>query len=426
METRDQYAGSDPRSDASSAGEEFSLLDYWKVLAKRKKLIGIIVGLAVVGSIVFSLLLPKIYASTVTLLPPIQEGSQGMGAAASQLAGNLGGLAGSLFGTKSPSDLWVAILKSQTVRDAIVARFDLMKRFESETAEDARNTLEQKVKIFKSKEDIIAITVEDEEPQKTVELANAYVEELDRVNKSIVMSAGGRMRAFIEKRLNEQKLEFSKIEEKVRSFQEENGAVKLDDQSKAIIEAFGMVKGQLMAKEVELQTFLSYATSNNPQAEILKAQIEELKMRLSELEGKAGGNSPRSIFIPTAKIPDLALKYARLLRDAKVQETVYGLLNQQYEMARIQEAKDSPTVQVLDTAKIPQKRVKPKRKNIVLFSTFGAIFFGVCLAFVMEYLENEKSARKNGGGTLNGGVPGIPSFEINGDVQAVNLTNQGS
>lgn len=420
MENEDRNIRSTPRSASHEAheAEEFSLLDYWRVLVKRKGLIGMVVGVAFIGSIIFSLLLTKIYASTVTLLPPIQEGSQGMGAAASQFAGNLGGLAGSFFGAKSPSDLWVAILKSQTVRDAIIARFDLIKLFESETAEDARNTLGQKVKIFKSQEDIISITVEDEDPKKTVEIANAYVEELDRVNKSIVMSAGGRMRAFIEKRLNEQKLEFSKIEEKVRSFQEENGAVKLDDQSKAIIDAFGMVKGQLMAKEVELQTFLSYATPNNPQAEILKAQIEELKQRLSELEGKAGGNSSRSIFIPTAKIPDLALKYARLLRDAKVQETVYGLLNQQYEMARIQEAKDSPTVQILDTAKIPQKRVKPKRKNIVLFSTFGAMFFGVCLAFVMEYIETERSIRKKGSG--------IPSFEINGEVQGANLTNQGS
>lgn len=414
------------RSTSSSAppeAEEFSLLDYWKVLVKRKRMLGIVVGAVFIGSIIFSLLLPKIYASTVTLLPPLQEGSQGMGAAASQLAGNLGGLAGSLFGTKSPADLWVAILKSQTVRDAIVSRFDLLKLFEVETAEDARNTLEQKVKILKSKEDIISITVEDEDPKKTVEIANAYVEELDRVNKSIVMSAGGRMRAFIEKRLNEQKLEFSKIEEKVRNFQEENGAVKLDDQSKAIIEAFGMVKGQLMAKEVELQTFLSYATPNNPQAEILKAQIEELKMRLSELEGKTGRSSSKSIFIPTAKIPDLALRYARLLRDAKVQETVYGLLNQQYEMARIQEAKDSPTVQILDTAKIPQKRVKPKRKNIVLFSTFGAMFFGICLCFIIEYIETEKSARKKGNGILNGG---IPSFEINGEVQETSVTSPGN
>jgi uncharacterized protein involved in exopolysaccharide biosynthesis len=404
---------------APPEGEEFSLLDYWRVLLKWKWMIGLFVGATFVGSIVISGFLPKIYASTVTLLPPIQEGPPGMGAMASQFSGNLGGLAGSLFGTKSPSDLWVAILKSRTVQDAIVARFNLTQLFGVETTEEARILLNQKVKILKSKEDIISITVEDENPKQTVEIANAYVEELDRVNKNIMMSAGGRMRVFVEKRLAEQKTELSKIEEEVRRFQEQNGAVKLDDQSKAIIDAFGTVKGQLMAKEVELQTFLSYATPNNPHAQILQAQIEELKQRLAELE-EGGKGRPKSIFIPTAKIPDLALKYARLLRDAKVQETVYGLLNQQYEMSRIQEAKDSPTVQILDAPKVPEKKVKPKRKYIVLSSTFGAMVGGICLSFVMEAFQNARLTRRERRQRMSGG---IPAFNIRGEIQGADLRN---
>lgn len=372
---------------------EINLLDCWRVLVKHKWIIGIIIVCAFVASIIVSLSSPKIYASKTSILPP-QEGSSSI---ISQLPGGLGGLAGGLLGTKSTADLWVGILKSQTVMDAIGNRFDLLKVFEAKTLEDARNALNGMVKIAKSKEEIISITVEDKDPRRAAAIANAFVEELDRVNRDIMMTSGKRMRTFVEKRLMEAKVELTKTEEAVKDFQERSKAVKLDDQSKAIIEAIGTVKGQLMAKEVELQTFLSYATPNNPQAEILKTQTEELKERLRELEeGKRRPDdpSPKDIFIPTAKIPDLALQFARLLRDAKVQETLYGLLTQQYEMARIQEAKDSPTVQVLDVAKVPEKKAKPNRTQIVLLSTFTAAFFAIFLSFFLEYIKKTRIQEK--------------------------------
>jgi uncharacterized protein involved in exopolysaccharide biosynthesis len=367
--------------------DEINLLDYWNILIRRKKLIVLFMGVAFIISIAASLFLPKIYASTTTLLPPQQEGSVGMaGMAASQLAGGLGGLAGGFLGIKSPADVWVVILKSRTVQEAIVRRFDLVSVLKKTTEDDAINSLRGMTSISKSREDIISITVENKDPKQAAQIANAFVEELDRVNKSVVMTAGGRMRAFIEKRLNDQKMELAKIEEELKGFQEKNGAVKLDDQSKAIIDAIGRIKGQIMAKEVELQTLLSFATPNNPQAELLKSQVDELKENLRELEeGKREGGSPsKSIFIPTAKIPDLTLQYARLLRDAKVQETLYGLLIQQYEVARIQEAKDSPTVQVLDVAKVPEKRIKPNRKQVVLLSVFTSAFLSVFIAVCLE------------------------------------------
>ncbi|MFQ5779938.1 MAG: GumC family protein [Nitrospiria bacterium] len=367
--------------------DEINLLDYWRVLVKRKGLLALIVGTAMVASVVVSLYLPKIYASTASLLPP-QDGSSGLGMTA-QLPGGLGGLAGGLLGGNSPADLWMGILKSQTVLDAIVDRLDLIRAYEVETSADAGNILRGSAKFQKSKEGIISITVEDRDPNRAALLAMAFVEELDRVNKGIIMTAGGRMRDFVEGRLDEAKVSLAKAEEAVKAFQEEKGAVKLDAQSEAVIGAIGNVKGELMAKEVELQTLLSFATPQNPRVGILRAQLKELKEGLRELEEGRGGVSPssKSIFIPTAKIPDLALKYARLLREAKIQQTLFELLTQQYEMARIQEAKDSPTIQILDPAKVPEKRSKPKRRLIVLLSTFTAGFFGVFLVFFLEYIE---------------------------------------
>src|SRR3990170_5612514 len=201
------------------------------------------------------------------------------------------------------------------------------------------------------------------------------------------------MRVFVEDRLKEAKVELTKAEETIKGFQERNRAIKLDDQSRAVIEAMGTVKGQLMAKEVELQTLLSYATPNNPQAEILSTQVRELRERLRELEeGKTNpdNSSQKDLFIPTAKIPNLSLQYVRLLRDAKVQQTLYELLTQQYEMARIQEAKDTPTVQVLDEAKVPERKIKPRKRQIVMLAIVTAIFGGIFVSFFMEYIEKAR------------------------------------
>lgn len=376
--------------------DEINLLDYWRVLVKRKLIIGLIVAFAIIASVIYALTLPPIYASTASILPPQQEGG-GAGGIISQLSGGPGSLAGSFLGGQTPAGQWMAILKSQTIKGTIIRRFGLMKIFEAKTMEEAITTLDGMVKISKSKEEVLSITVEDKDPERAAALANAFVEELDRVNKGMVTTSGRRMRVFIEKRLNEAKIELTKAEESIKAFQEGNRAVKLDDQSRAILEAIGTVKGQLMAKEVELQTMLSYATPNNPQAEILKTQAEELTEKLRELgEGKKkpGNPSSQDIFIPTAKIPDLALRYARLLREAKVQQTLYELLTQQYEMARIQEAKDTPTVQVLDEAKVPELKSKPSKRQIVMLSTITAGFFAIFLAFFLEYVEKVRVQEK--------------------------------
>ncbi len=369
--------------------DEINLLDAWRVLVKRKKLIAFIVGVAAIVSLMISLLLPKIYAATTSILPP-QQDTLGMSMGMQQAgASGLSGMASGLLGMKTPTDLWVGILKSNAIRDAIIARFHLKTVFNVKTIEDARSGLNGMVKVVKAKEEILSITVEDESPERAAQIANAFVEELDKVNRANVMTSGKRTRLFLEKRLRESKEEVIKTEEAMKFFQEDSKAVKLDEQSKAIFGAVGKVRGELMAKEVELQTMLSFATPTHPQVQLLQAEVTGLKGQMREMtEGK---KSPSDIFIPTAKMPDLGLQYARLFRDAKVQETLYGLLTQQYEMARIQEAKDSPTVQVLDIAKAPEKKIRPKKSLIILLSTLTAGFLSIFLAFFLEFLEKQKN-----------------------------------
>lgn len=375
--------------------DEIDILEYWGVLVKRKRLIGYMAAGAFAASVVVSFILPNKYVSTASLMPPQQDSSMGS-AMLSQMSGGMGSLAGSFLGMKSPADLWMGILNSQTVADAIIERFKLREAYGAETIEAARKALHNVVDIVKAKEEIISISVEDTDPLTAAQMANAFVEELDKVNQAVVVSGGKRSRMFLEKRLIIAKADLAEAEDRLRAFQEKNKAIKLDDQARVIIESIGVVKGQLIAKEVEYETLLSYASRTNPQAELLKTQVNELKKKLVELENgfQAGAGSPvhEDIFIPTSRIPDISLQFARFFRDAKVQQTLFEILTQQYELSRLQEAKDSPVVQVLDVAKPPEKKAKPKRGLIVALSTVTALFLAVFTAFFIEYIEKVKAA----------------------------------
>ncbi len=368
-------------TDRNNRDEEIDLLEYWRSLVKRRNFIGAVTAAAIVLSVIISFLLPKTYSSTASVMPQQQDNS--LAALASNLSGGLGSLASGLLGGGSPSDTWVGILGSQNVRDAVIKRFKLRDVYGTDTIEETRNALDEAVTIDKSKEGIISVTAEDSMPSRAAGIANAFIEELDRINRQVVMTSGKSTRAFVEKRLDETKVSLAKAEDAVKDFELKNKAVKLDDQSKAMIDAIGAVKGQLMAKEIELQTLLSYATPYNPQVELLSSEITGLKKQLRGLE--SGGNGRKDIFIPTDKYPMLALQFGRLMRDAKVQETLFELLTQQYEMARIQEAKDSPTVQVLDRGKVPEKKTKPKRGLIIGISTFSAFFLSIMWTIFSEH-----------------------------------------
>jgi len=370
----------------NTSADEINLLEYFSVLSKRKRFIGALTGGVFVLSIIGSLLLPDRFAATARVMQGAQDNSMKVSMMAA-LPDGLGSAAGGLFG-KSSTDAWVGILESNSVRDGIIKRFGLREAYGKDTIEDTRKELGGNISVVNTKEDVVVITVEDEDPRKAAAMANAFVDELDRINRDAVMTSGKSTRLFVEKRLVETKGELTRIEDGIRAFQMANKALKLDDQSAAIIESFGDLRGRLAAKEVELQVLRSYATDSNPQVQTIRAEIGGLRRQLTD----AQEGTLRDIFIPTNRIPDLSLQYARLLRDAKVQETLFELLTQQYELARIQEAKDSPTIQVLDLATVPEKKSGPKRGLIVALATLSALVLTSIWAFIAEYLAGMKNS----------------------------------
>jgi uncharacterized protein involved in exopolysaccharide biosynthesis len=377
----------------SGSDDEVNLLDYWRVIWKRRWLIGGVSLAAVLSAMVVSFQMPKIYESTATLLPQI-DSKEGGGLGALLAASGAGGAAQSLGislpgAPATPMDIFAAMLKSRVMADEVIKRFDLMTVYEAQAMEDARKALAGNTKITVTKEKVIKIVVEDESPQRAADIANFYVSNLDRLNRTLNVSKAGQNRAFIEKRLAETQVALVKAEETLKEFQTSKRAVAVEAQSSAMIQAAAVVQGQIMAQEVQLQVMGSYLSPGNPELARVRSSLDELKKQLLFLESGRGGKGmlPGDRLHPAMiTVPGLALDYGRLLRELKVQETLYTLLTSQYEQAKLQEARDTPTVQVLDPAIPAERKSKPSIRLNMMIAGVSALFVGIFLAFFLEYL----------------------------------------
>ena len=370
--------------------EEINLLDYLNVVVKHRRMIFWTCITTVITAVIISLLLPKIYSATATIMPPKEKSPM------SNLVAGMGGLAtlaGGALGIDSGADLYLGILQSRTVADAVIDRFDLLEVYEQEKREKARKKLENNVSIEKSKEDIVSIMVQDKDPKRAAGIANAYVEELDRLNKRFGITEAGRKRIFLEKRLDKAKVNLAKAEENLKEFQTKHRIVVPDEQVKAVVEAAGMIQGEIAATEAELGMLMEFSTDESLDVINLKSRIRELRKQLSRIEeGKDASKANPSekdhvLYKPFTEMPDLGLKFIRLKREAKIQEMLFELLTQQHEMAKIEEAKDTTTIQVLDEAVVPEEKTKPRRSLIVVLSGAVAFLVSVFLAFLFESFE---------------------------------------
>src|SRR5436853_3743348 len=385
-----------------SPDDEVNLLDYWRVLVKRRWLIGGLFTASVLTAMAVSLLTPKIYESTASLLPSLDSkeggGLAGLGTllAATGTSGPAQGLGITLPGTPAtPTDLFVAMLKSRIMADEVIRKFNLMDHYEAKTMHDARKVLEGDTKITVTKEKVIKITVETESPPLAADIANYYVANLDRLNRTLNVSKAGQNRAFIERRLAETQVNLAKAEETLKEFQTQNKTVAVEAQSSAMIQDAAQIQAQITAQEVQLQVMSGYLSPDNPELSRVRSSIEELKKQLYMLESGKGGKGmlPGDRLHPAmVTVPGLALDYGRLLRELKVQETLYALLTSQLEQAKLSEARDTPTVQVLDRAIPAEKKSKPRILLNTIIAGVLALFVGIFLAFFLEYLDRMRTS----------------------------------
>ncbi|NIR48954.1 hypothetical protein GWO43_11010 [candidate division KSB1 bacterium] len=388
----------DSRKNIENSEEEIDLLDYLNVIIKRRRMIVRNAFVAAILMALISLVLPKTYTATTTLLPP-DEGEQ---SALRSLLSNPPASFLSLPGVPaSSSDIFVEILKSRSVAKQVLNRkyeYDgneakLIEIWDIDKQGEAIEELHSKSRIYANEQGIVEISVELSEPKLAAQVANAFAEELDRVNKEKSISKAKNSRIYIEEQLRKTERHLKEASAKLAKFQSKYKAVDLEEQTKVTIEKAGEIKGTILAKEVELEVMLQTMKPDNPVVVRRQKELEELKEQFEHLQfGNAVPfEEQKDYFIPFADVPEVGQKLAELIRDVKVQETVWELLNQQYYSAKIQEARDTPTVQVLDEAVPPEKRTKPKRRLLVLVATALAFMSSVFWAFVLEYTENIRS-----------------------------------
>lgn len=365
--------------------EEISLLDLLIVLAKHKILIlGLPFGAAVVTAIV-TLLMPNIYTGTTKILPPQQ--SQSTAAAALNQLGALAGVAGQTLSIKNPNDLYVGMLRSRTVADNLIQRFDLKRIYGRDTLISTRSALEKSSKITAGKDGIITIEVEDKNAKRAAELANAYVDELTKLTAVLAVTEASQRRLFFERQLAQARDSLTKSEIAARQGMDKGGLVIVDAQGRAMVETTARLRGQIAAKEVQIGAMRAFATSRNPDLQQAQHELEAMKHELSKIEGSEPNKAnPKQVTNPEG------IENLRLLRDVKYYEAIFELLAKQYEIAKIDEARDASIVQVLDKAIEPERRSRPARTRIVIVTAFVVGLLAVLLAFV---LEAGQKARQN-------------------------------
>ena len=376
------------------ADEEVTVLDYARVIWRYKWLVIGVWVVTVAGTWVWTINAPKIYEATTTVMSPREGGGAGLllgGLAASGLAQQLPGV---VVPSLTPNrDMLISLLKSRTMGEEIIRRFGLQERYQDRYFDQALKHLEGLTNVFVFKEGVISIRVQDTSPQLAAQIANFYMENLERLVSKFSIGDAGRKRRFIADQLARAKKELADNEQVLRAFQERNRAFVLQEQTRGAIDAAARLKGEIIAVDAQLEVMRAFATEANPEVIALRRRVEEMKRQLAQIQFGDGlaaasrGSDQRDFAVPFSRVPAVGLELARLKRDLKTQETVVTLLTGQLEQARIDEAKDIPVVQVLDPAVVPEHHSKPRLRDNLLIAGAVSLFLSLVLVFAIEYVH---------------------------------------
>ena len=362
--------------ETGSAEDAMVLMDVWR----ERRFILKVTGYGLLLAAIVSFLIPPKYQSTARLTPPEKRGLSGLAgllAATEDKTGSLvGGLVSEALGVKSSSALYVGVLKSSTIQNNLINRFDLRKVYDDRYMKDAREDLAHNSDIDEDRKNgIITITVADRSPQRSMELAQAYVENLNSLIAELNTSEAHRERVFLEQRLKNVKQDLDEASKELSEFSSQNLTLDVKEQGKAMVSSVATLEGELIAAESQMSGLEQIYTSNNVRVRTVQARVDELRRNLAQLRGNSplpGDGRGDGFGISIATLPKLGVTYYDLYRRVKIQETVFEILTQQLEMAKIEEAKELPTIGVLDKPRVPETKSTPKRFLIILIGTLLA------------------------------------------------------
>jgi uncharacterized protein involved in exopolysaccharide biosynthesis len=382
-------ANSISRSPLASSEDDgsISLFDILAVLAKHKLLLAglpLLVGLV---ALAVSFTLPNIYTAKAVLMTP-QQNQSGAAAILGQLGG-LAGVAGAAAGIKSPAETYMGLLKSRSVADRLIERFDLKKNYDEKLASETRKELTRRTAIMAGKDGLINIEVDDEDPKRAALIANAYYEELERLTRTLAVGEASQRRLFFEKQLLQAREALTQAEFELQKTQEKTGVIQLEGQARAMIEGIAQLRAQIAAKEVQLGSMRTFATAQNPEYQRTQQELAGLR---AQLKGREQETSTKdSTQISANKAPQIGLENLRKIRDVKYHEAMMEIMAKQFELAKVDEAKDAALIQVVDKAIEPDRKSKPKRAIIAVGAFFVALLLAIILAFLLESKDKFKA-----------------------------------
>ena len=359
----------------------------------RLSVLGLSLGL------VIAFCMPVRYKSTARLMPPSYQPASSLAITATSVGafpgGGLNRIAGDFLGLRSASELLVGILQSRPVQDPIIEQLDLKHAYGVVSMVDARVALADRVSLtVDRKNEILTIGVIDQSPQRAHDIAKAYVDQLNLLVSDLNTSSARRERIFLEDRLKQVNQDLENAEREFSQFASKNSTVDMKEQGKAMVESAATIQGQLISAQSELEGMRQIYTDSNVRVRALKARIAELQSQLGKLGGKdqAGTLGPNSVaadlYPSIRKLPLLGMTYADLYRQVKVQEEVYEVLTREYELAKVQEAREIPTVKVLEPPDVPEKRTFPPRLIISVSAMFTTCAGGIIFLLASKSWHN--------------------------------------
>jgi capsule polysaccharide export protein KpsE/RkpR len=391
-------------SSIEIAPEKQRVPAHWAVRAsllwQHRRMLGRITGIALIISAAIAFLIPKEYKSGASIMPPDQRNSSAMMLAAlvgRSSLGSLGTLAGGLLGGHTTSDLFINLLESGTVRGHLIDRFDLRHVYHTRYRYNAAKRLARHTKITEDKKSgVITIEVEDTDPIRARDMAQTYLDELNKLLTTTSTSSARQERIFIEHRLHSVQNDLEQAQLQLSAFSSKNSTVDIREQTRAMVDSGARLQGELLLEQSSLQALRQIYGDGNVRVKETRARIAALQQDLVRMTGTSAplsssdaptSNTPSAssdngqLYPPLRQLPRLAVPYADLYRRVKVQETVYELLTQQYEMARIEEAKDIPVISVIDAPWVPEKKSFPPR--IILTALLTCLFFGAAASAII-------------------------------------------
>lgn len=369
------------------------LLDYTEVIVARRKFLALnTLGVCIVAALI-SFLLPSRYTAEATILPPAETDILSLTGGGTVGLGGLARLAGGLFSGTSATDVVTGVLRSNTVMRRVIERCGAIERMRirSGSMEDAVRALGKATDVRVTDEGVVAVLFEAWDPEWAAEVANTYIEELDLFLRNSNISSGRNMRRFIERRMSELDVSLVLAQESLRVFQESSKVFAIDEGVKAAVDVYAGLHSQYALLEVKLRSLQAIAGSDNPLVDEVAREANALREQLRKMEsGASGGGYGPGFGVTLAALPAVASEYFRRYRDVRVQEEAYAVLYAQYEYARILEARDSPTLTIVDVAVPPERRSFPRRWVIVMAALLFSLAYGIAAVFVAEHFRRLK------------------------------------